>query len=365
MNIKLFSCCTITKGSARAAIVDTQREQIFFIPLSLYGLIDSELMAIDVLKVQKNLDKESLPVLEEYVNFLIDNELGFYCDSDDLKLFPKISEEWLYPAHITNCLVDSNGDIEFLNEHFFSQLAALCCNHIQVRLFSKIEQDALYPLLNLINDNQIKSLEIVMPLNEYLQEERNILHLLETNRKLKNLIITAAPEYKILKADDFSGTAILNDTPIANDLHCGLVQVEQFSLNVSHYTEALHHNSCLNRKVAIDTQGNIKNCPSMKDNYGNIRDTTLIEAINKPGFKKYWNITKDEVAKCKDCEFRYVCTDCRAFVDEPGDMYAAPLKCGYNPYTCEWEEWSTNPLKQKGIDHYGLNELINDRRPLL
>lgn len=365
MTIKLFSCCTITKGISRAAIVDTQREQIFFIPLSLYELIDHHLMAIDVLKVQKTLDKNSLPILDEYAKFLIDNELGFYCDSDELALFPKLSEEWLFPAHITNCVVDSNGSIGFLNEYFFSQLATLCCNHIQIRFFSKIEHDILYPLLNLINGNQIKSLEIVMPINEYLHDERNIINLLEVNRKIKNLIITSAPEYKILTADDFSGTALLIDTNITSDLNCGLVQLNQFSLNVPHYSEALHHNSCLNRKIAIDAQGNIKNCPSMKESYGNINDTTLIEAIGKPGFKKYWDITKDEIAKCKDCEFRYICTDCRAFVDEPENMYAAPLKCGYNPYTCTWEEWSYNPLKQKGIEYYGLHEIINDQGSLL
>jgi hypothetical protein len=39
-------------------------------------------------------------------------------------------------------------------------------------------------------------------------------------------------------------------------------------------------------------------------------------------------------------------------------MYSKPLKCGYNPYTCEWEEWSTNPLKQKAIDYYGMREVL-------
>jgi hypothetical protein len=37
-------------------------------------------------------------------------------------------------------------------------------------------------------------------------------------------------------------------------------------------------------------------------------------------------------------------------------VYSKPLECGYNPYTCEWEEWSTNPLKQKAIEHYGFSE---------
>jgi hypothetical protein len=76
---------------------------------------------------------------------------------------------------------------------------------------------------------------------------------------------------------------------------------------------------------------------------------------------------------CKDCEFRHhrvlgtsICTDCRAYVENPdacpdllGDILSKPLKClsrelggGYNPYTCEWEDWSTNPLKEKAIKHY-------------
>ena len=31
---------------------------------------------------------------------------------------------------------------------------------------------------------------------------------------------------------------------------------------------------------------------------------------------------------------------------------------GYNPYTNEWEEWSTNPLKQKAIEYYGMQDLV-------
>lgn len=91
---------------------------------------------------------------------------------------------------------------------------------------------------------------------------------------------------------------------------------------------------------------------------GNIKDTTLQEALDHPDFRKYWNITKDQIAVCKDCEFRYICTDCRAYIENPEDIYSKPLKCGYNPYTSEWEEWSTNPLKQTAIDFYAMREVL-------
>ena len=47
-----------------------------------------------------------------------------------------------------------------------------------------------------------------------------------------------------------------------------------------------------------------------------------------------------------------------AYLEDPENILSKPLKCGYNPYTCEWEEWSTNPLKQKAIEYYGMQDLV-------
>ncbi|GIV28548.1 MAG: hypothetical protein KatS3mg027_2362 [Bacteroidia bacterium] len=84
----------------------------------------------------------------------------------------------------------------------------------------------------------------------------------------------------------------------------------------------------------------------------------MTEVIKKKSFQKYWHIKKDEITVCKDCEFRHICTDCRAYLENPDDLYSKPLKCDYNPYTCQWEEWSTYPLKQKAIEFYDLREII-------
>jgi len=91
--------------------------------------------------------------------------------------------------------------------------------------------------------------------------------------------------------------------------------------------------------------------------YGNIKDCTLKEIVNKDIFKDVWYINKDKIAVCQNCEFRYICTDCRAYIDDPQNIYSKPLKCGYDPYTCKWEDWSTNPLKYNSISFYNLNEM--------
>lgn len=52
----------------------------------------------------------------------------------------------------------------------------------------------------------------------------------------------------------------------------------------------------------------------------------------------------------------------RAYIGDPEDILSKPFQCSYNPYTGEWSEWSTNPLKQKAISYYGLEELVAERQ---
>lgn len=76
--------------------------------------------------------------------------------------------------------------------------------------------------------------------------------------------------------------------------------------------------------------------------------------ITNNNFKQLWGIKKDEIKVCQDCEFRHMCTDCRAYIENPNDIYSKPLKCGYNPYRCEWDNWKLDPQKQNAIQFYGL-----------
>lgn len=143
-----------------------------------------------------------------------------------------------------------------------------------------------------------------------------------------------------------------------SEKHCGVISKFYFTVNNLTYFESQYHNTCLNRKISIDINGEIKNCPSMKESFGNINDISLKTVLGKEEFKKYWNITKSQIDICKECEFRAICTDCRAYVEEPNSMYSKPLKCGYDPYSMEWTEWSRNPLKSTAIAYYGMTNSI-------
>jgi SPASM domain peptide maturase of grasp-with-spasm system len=119
---------------------------------------------------------------------------------------------------------------------------------------------------------------------------------------------------------------------VNSEKYCGVVSPWYFVSKTETFCESLNFNSCLNRKISVDKNGEIKNCPSMLKSYGNITETNLIDVIENTDFKIIWEIKKDEIEVCRDCEFRYLCGDCRAYLTDSNNVYSKPLKCNYNPY---------------------------------
>ena len=75
----------------------------------------------------------------------------------------------------------------------------------------------------------------------------------------------------------------------------------------------------------------------MKESFGTLRETTIAKAMQSKTFKNAWTVSKDKIAVCKVCEFRYICTDCRAYIADPDNALSKPAKCKYNPITAVWE----------------------------
>jgi SPASM domain peptide maturase of grasp-with-spasm system len=138
-----------------------------------------------------------------------------------------------------------------------------------------------------------------------------------------------------------------------------VIAEKYFSMHFQSYLLSKNYNNCLYKKISIDKEGQIKLCPSQKQSYGSIENTSLIDVVDKLALNPLTTMTKDAITTCKSCEYRYACSDCRAFLENPDDMYSKPLKCGYDPTTGIWEEWSTHPMKQEAIVHYGLQSIAS------
>ncbi|WP_340064352.1 grasp-with-spasm system SPASM domain peptide maturase [Ascidiimonas aurantiaca] len=354
--VVLHSNCLLVKGANRSVICDVQLQTIHYIPNSLYDILENH-SGKSLEEIKQIFDNKYDDVIDEYFRFLLEKECVFYTNTPER--FPPMNLQWHYPHKISNAIIDYNTYSSFNIHAILEQLDHIRCKSIQIRFFSKIDKSLVISILQKLKDIKsiITSVELIVKSSDWTDiEEVEKLYL--KFPRLTGFNIHSANEKKILP---FGNKYIVYTNQIINsESHCGIISMNYFSINLKAFTESKHHNSCLNRKVSIDTNGDIRNCPSMPKSFGNINNTSIEEALEHEDFKKYWNITKDKINICKDCEFRYVCTDCRAYKENPQDDYSKPLKCGYSPYTNEWEKWSQNPLKDKAIKHYGLLELIDN-----
>lgn len=105
--------------------------------------------------------------------------------------------------------------------------------------------------------------------------------------------------------------------------------------NYKSYNFNMIYNPCWGGKIAITKKGEIKPCIYSNIIIGNLFDNLMEKII--PTIMKYWTINKNKIKKCRDCEFRFICFDCREIsLREKKDLFETNPYCTYDPYSGEW-----------------------------
>jgi SPASM domain peptide maturase of grasp-with-spasm system len=356
MYFLLHSNIMIVKGPKRSLLMDLQMENFTLIPNSLATFVKT-CNKKEKSDIYQLFGASQRAVVDEYFEWLQNRDYLYWIeDAALLAQFPPLTVQWDSPFEITNLIVDVAGPVPYF-DRILSGINDCNIPFLQIRLFEQANWTTiLNDMLARTQGSALKGIEVAM---EYQPDvDRAALQkLIQDNIRLYQFTFYGSPEEKVsvVRYHEYPVTLIYTQAFLQDHTGCGTIRAGQFRANMALYMESQQFNTCLNRKVAIDKAGEIRNCPSMPTSYGNIAGTSLAEAIGAPGFQDVWHVNKNQISVCKHCEFRHVCTDCRAYLQDPADPYSKPLKCGYNPVTNEWADWSTHPLSSMAITHYGLS----------
>lgn len=337
----LFSCCIPVKGHVQGVIMDIQRNKYFNVPNDVID-VAIQLNQVSFIEVEElySSDEETF---HEYVDFLLKNELVFWASQPSD--FPVISKKPWFLSPITNAIVEIR-DLDILSYNVPYQLSNLNCQWVEIR-YLRHDFVYLYECIKQFQNTRIRAIEIVI---QSPCTDKQLVDILNLSARITKITIFDAGKSHLEKKLGVDIVSLKNK--YEGSLHCGHVSKAEFAVNLPMYLDSLNGNSCLANKISIDHNGQIKNCPSMRTSYGSIADTELKDALKKEEFTKYWPISKDDIKVCNVCEFRYICTDCRAFTENPADEFSKPLKCGYNPYTGIWSDWVTDEAKRNIFQTY-------------
>lgn len=324
----LFENCQLCKGYKRASLIDFQRRNLEFIDNEICDIINNKSREYNIGEILNYYPVDQQNIILDYITFLIDKEYAFLCERNEVDYFPKISLEYQNPAIITNCIIDFKTEKKLIYyKNVVSDLDTLGCENVQIRFFNIVDNTYVLDILNLFANSNIYRIELLLKYSgEKIYYYKNLLKKIPI---IKEIIVHS--NTKDYNKTQNHQTLIFTRKKIDDENYCGITNPSYFNLRIEHYIESQQFNTCLNRKVCIDADGNIKNCPAMRTAFGNIESNRIIDALNIPEFKKNWNVCKDKIEVCKDCEFRHICTDCRAFLDNDYSLEKTK-KCTYNPY---------------------------------
>ena len=122
----------------------------------------------------------------------------------------------------------------------------------------------------------------------------------------------------------------------------GLMTSPNFVADRNTLSRYLSGHSCLLGKLTITDNGDVLPCIFSRNlAVGNVLSASLHEVVVGQKLETIWRSTKDDVLVCQDCEYRYVCFDCRPLSEGvnqgKGEYLTAPYpRCTYNPYNGEW-----------------------------
>lgn len=320
--INLFPCCTITKGYNQSCIIDFER--------NLYCIIPNELNNY----VKEKIDVDNILISNEIDNFLRQNIIYLLAEkfifTSDTKLAVESLEKEIFesPFIIEDLIIDIN---------LSSDLNDILCNikfepeTIQIRIFDIITKFWLLEIISLLYENQFYNIELVFNHNELITKEEYIEII--TNYQYINRIVVMG---YFINSSELAQSLIFNKKKLIDSNQCGIINEKYFSVNIRNVLTSKSCNTCLNKKIAIDINGKVKNCPSFQYDFGDYKDIDIKKILIDEEFTKVWKITKDDVLVCNQCEYREVCSDCRAIVSDDKNILSKPLKCGYNPFINKW-----------------------------
>lgn len=113
-----------------------------------------------------------------------------------------------------------------------------------------------------------------------------------------------------------------------------------FSIDRQRFQRNKHWNPCWAGKAVVTETGDVLPCVFARHLVvGNVQKQTLHDIVYGAKLQGLWGISKDGIHVCKDCEFRYACSDCRVLaMAETGNILAKTPRCCYDPRSGTWTD---------------------------
>lgn len=315
--INLFASCIISIGYSRSAIFDLQRNDYWFISNDWGIFLDRQryFKKSDAIKRLPDLSAEEV---NEFISFLLDEEIAFLSEEDVSDKFPPLSTEFKVP----NPVETLSYEIEIDHPYFpIDIINDMLVNYVVIHTETPFD---ILSHLRQYENTRIKGIQVVMDYD--FAKTLQLKPLIDEVLRIHCIVIRNARK---TKQETYKGTLIQyigDEEPELN--HC-------FRINQRLYLESLHYHTYYHRRVHLTKDKDIKNAYDTEKQFGNLASESLDKVIKTKDFQQLGMVKKSHTDICRDCEFAPVCVDKRTIKRRGDGIWFSPQECTYNPYICK------------------------------
>ncbi len=323
----LFANCIPVKGHNRSIIYDLGQYTYHYIPNSLYDLL---IKYETTNEWYNDVTPNEYEIIDEYINFLITNNLVLNCKNIDCKCFAKLNTFWETPEQLSIIALKYDGKKSFYLllkiEEFIRNSYA---KNLSINYFGN-ETDLLI-LLKSLKNTYVNNIELYLLYSDFSKNE--VEDIVIENPAISRIILLGAKNNSSKYLDN--GKQIIKYETTSNSINHPDESIS-FVVNRDFFIESQSFNCYYNKRIFIDEQGGIK-LNNELESIDNVVNVKFDELLKNELIKKYWAVCKDKIEVCKDCEHRYMCYDSRLPKQNQSGCWFYETECGYNPYIAKWQ----------------------------
>lgn len=330
--LKKFSNIAVVKGYNRSIISDFQRNDFYYIPNTMADFLKN----YEGKEIKDEIKDEIRDKYCDYIDFLIEKDLIFFCHEKEVKQFQEMSLEWDYPNKISNSIIeydDNKKHIFFKGLHFLLEIG---CEDYLIVSNSSLSSQEINQILAYSTDYLLNS--ITFYIGNDNSQNTDYLKIIKEHPNVLNIVLFNSSKSSNIIHNETFGNLIQTTKQL--DYEDYEKDISLFNMSITHFCEAQQHNTYFNRKIFIGCNGEIKNAPTSSIVFGNIEmlsDFLSIEDIlQNPEFKELWFTSKSDTEVCRFCEYRFMCTDSRVPIKMREGKWFFKEECNYNPFISKW-----------------------------
>lgn len=340
----LYSDIIVTKGVTESLLCDLTRKSLYPVPNSFVNFLAilKEKTVGDIIRLfDQNIGSN---IVISYFEFLLTNDMVFpVANKDNFESSIKYKErlwETLNSSYnqIDAVIIDINRESMFNIVRLFKQIANLGYTKLLLRFTCENDFVFLNILTEIESQFTLNRIDIYLPYGMYIRFKQKIID----NPRIFNVLVYDSPSSVVkierFKVHNLRKFLFFTEKKTLTPNDCGNISFGSTAMirSTKFVLRNLYVNSCLYKKIAISENGMVKNCPSMNFDFGYVDDVELENVVNDPDFQRVWFVNKDKINICCQCQYRYLCFDCRAYTIG-NDYYGKPSKCTFSPQKNIWK----------------------------